>query len=416
MDSIHIDGGVSLKGQVKIQGSKNAVLPILSATLLVDGISLIHNCPKISDVYKMITLMKCLGSRIIWEENSLRIDNRNIKYSVLPKKEVTGMRSSILLAGSLLGRVGRVEIEYPGGCVIGKRPIDYHLQAFRKMGARIEELEDGFVASCSKLKGTIHELAFPSVGVTENVLLGAALADGITVIENAAKEPEIVALCEFLKGAGAKINGIGSNVLMIEGVSELRDCEYTAPSDRIVAGTYLLGGMITGGEIFLQNAPANHMQALLNLIEKMGGRCHVVPDGIYLQSDGRILPVPKIETTVYPGFPTDLQSPLMVVLAVADGASVLTENVFENRFHIVEPLENMGAHIHIRNNAAYITGVEELKGQIVSAQELRGGAALVVAGLRAKGTTIIKNCQYIERGYVNIGNDLRELGARVYSV
>ncbi len=416
MDSIHIDGGVSLKGQVKIQGSKNAVLPILSATLLVDGISLIHNCPKISDVYKMITLMKCVGSCIVWEGDSLRIDNRNIRYSVLPKEEVTGMRSSILLAGSLLGRVGRVEIEYPGGCVIGKRPIDYHLQAFRKMGAQIKEMEEGLIASCNQLIGAIHELAFPSVGVTENIILGSVLAKGMTIIENAAREPEIVALCKFLEASGAKIKGIGSSVLMIEGVAGLRSCEYRAPSDRIVAGTYLLGGMITGGEIFLQNAPTDHMQAVLRLIERMGGNYHVVSDGIYLQSDGRILPLSKVETTVYPGFPTDLQSPLMAVLAVADGESVLTENVFENRFHIVKPLESMGADIRIRNNVAYINGVEDLNGQIVYAQELRGGAALVVAGLKAKGTTIIKNCQYIERGYVNIGNDLRELGARVYSV
>ena len=416
MDSIHIDGGVSLKGQVKIQGSKNAVLPILSATLLIEGVSLIHNCPKISDVYKMLTLMKCLGSRILWEGNSLRIDNRNIKYSILPKKEVTGMRSSILLAGSMLARVGSVDIEYPGGCVIGKRPVDFHLQAFRKMGVQIAEKEQGFHAFCDRLKGTIQELSFPSVGVTENILLGAVLADGITIVENAAKEPEVVALCEFLKAAGAKINGIGSGVLMIEGVSKLRECQYEAPSDRIVAGTYLLAGMITGGDIFLEKAPANHLQALLDLLKRMGGQYHIMPDGIYLQASGNILPLPKVETAVYPGFPTDLQSPLMAVLSVAEGTSILTETVFENRFRIAQPLESMGAKIVIRNNSAYIEGVERLTGGTVYAEELRGGAALVIAGLKARGTTIIKNCQYIERGYVNIGNDLRELGARVYCV
>lgn len=416
MKSIHVDGGIFLNGEVEIQGSKNAVLPLLSATLLIHGTCVIYDCPKIADVYKMIHLMKCMGSKIHWLGNALWIDNRILREAVLPKREVAAMRSSILLTGSLLARFGKVSMEYPGGCVIGRRPVDMHINSLRMLGAKVQETGDGFQAVADQLIGAVIELPFPSVGVTENLLLASVTAQGMSIIENAAREPEIVALCEFLQLAGARIHGVGSSVLVIEGVEQLQECRFHAPKDRIVAGTYLLACMAAGGDIFLKGAPGKDMKEVLSCIEKMGGDLHIDEKGIFLHAEGHCKALPYVQTRVYPGFPTDLQSQLMAVLCCAEGNSIIAENIFENRFRIVDELNAMGAKITVRNQEAYIEGVEYLSGTSVKANELRGGAALVIAGLMAKGTTIVENVSYIERGYVNIGKDLRELGARIYCV
>lgn len=416
MDSIQIDGGIPLQGQVKIQGSKNAALPVLAATILVRGKSLIENCPKIADVFQMQALLSSLGCKTAWEGSSLKVDAADVNNSRMPSEEVKAMRSSLSLLGALLGRTREAILNFPGGCVIGARPIDIHLEALKQMGVVFEEKEDLLYAGTSMLRGTRIRLRFPSVGATENLLLAAVLAEGETCIENAAREPEIQTLCQFLKQAGARVEGVGTKTLRIRGVSRLEETRFKIPADRIVAGTYLTGCMLAGGSIFLKDAPAEQMGAVFLAAERMGVRLQASAEGVFVQAPVRLLSPGKLETAVYPGFPTDMQSPFLAAMAVAKGESVLTEVIFENRFRIAEPLEKMGAKLKVKGQTVYVKGVPKLTGAEVEAQELRGGAALVMAGLGAMGHTRVTGCGYIYRGYENIGRDLRELGARVYSV
>lgn len=411
MDSIHIYGGNFLKGETKIQGSKNAVLPILAASLLVRGVSVIKNCPRIADVYHMQNLLQELGCYVSWAGNTVTVNAAHVSDNRMSGESVTRMRSSIMLLGAMLGRLGEVAMAYPGGCVIGKRPIDIHLKALRGMGVEIEEQEQMFTARANGLKGMEYTLPFPSVGATENVILAAVLAEGVTVLSNAAREPEITALCEFLRAAGADIEGEGSDRLIIRGVKELWETGYTVPADRIVAGTYLIAAMAAGGSVFLEQAPAEHMEALLSVAEAMGSNVAATEEGIGIDTLRRLKAYPLLKTAVYDGFPTDLQSPVMAAMAVAEGDSIVEENIFENRFRIVHDLNRMGADVETVGNRAYIHGVTGLIGTDVEAEELRGGAALVVAGLAAQGKTVIKNRHFIERGYENICKDLRNLGA-----
>ncbi len=413
MDSIHIYGGNLLRGEIRVQGSKNAVLPILAATLLVRGTCVIRNCPRIADVYHMQNLLQELGCPVSWAGNTVTVNASKVSDNRMSGESVTRMRSSVMLLGAMLGRIGEAVMSYPGGCVIGRRPIDIHLAALRKMGVEITEEEQMFTARAVHLQGTEQKLPFPSVGATENVLLAAVLADGITVLENAAKEPEIVALCGFLTEAGADIEGIGSDRLVIRGVEELREAKYTVPADRIVAGTYVTAAMAAGGSIFLEEAPADQLGALLEAAEGMGCSVTINKEGIGIDSLRRLKPLPYLKTAVYDGFPTDLQSPMMVAMALAEGQGIIEESIFENRFRIVKELKKMGAEIETVKNKAYVHGVERLQGTMVDAEELRGGAALVVAGLAAEGRTVIRNRHFIERGYENICKDLRGLGADI---
>ena len=413
MDSIHIYGGNLLKGETRVQGSKNAVLPILAATLLIRGTCVIKNCPRIADVYHMQNLLQELGCMVHWAGSTVKVDAAQVNDNRMSGESVTRMRSSIMLLGAMLGRMGEAVMSYPGGCVIGKRPIDIHLLALRNMGVEITEEEQMFTARALHLQGTQLSLPFPSVGATENVLLAAVLAEGTTVLENAAKEPEIEALCGFLTMAGADISGTGSSRLVIRGVKELHEVKYTVPADRIVAGTYLTAAMAAGGSIFLEQAPAGHLAALFKAVKEMGGSITINKEGIGIDILHRLKSLPYLKTEVYDGFPTDLQSPMMAVMALAEGQSVIEENIFENRFRVVGDLGKMGADIEIVKNKAYIRGVEKLSGCTVEAEELRGGAALVVAGLAAEGRTVIKNRHFIERGYENICRDLRDLGADI---
>ena len=396
-----------------MQGSKNAVLPILAATLLVRGTCVIRNCPRIADVYHMQNLLQELGCPVSWAGNTVTVNASKVSDNRMSGESVTRMRSSVMLLGAMLGRIGEAVMSYPGGCVIGRRPIDIHLAALRKMGVEITEEEQMFTARAVHLQGTEQKLSFPSVGATENVLLAAVLADGITVLENAAKEPEIVALCGFLTEAGADIEGIGSDRLVIRGVEELREAKYTVPADRIVAGTYVTAAMAAGGSIFLEEAPADQLGALLEAAEGMGCSVTINKEGIGIDSLRRLKPLPYLKTAVYDGFPTDLQSPMMVAMALAEGQGIIEESIFENRFRIVKELKKMGAEIETVKNKAYVHGVERLQGTMVDAEELRGGAALVVAGLAAEGRTVIRNRHFIERGYENICKDLRGLGADI---
>ncbi len=413
LDSIYIYGGNFLRGETKIQGSKNAVLPILAASLLIKGTCVIKNCPRIADVCHMQNLLQELGCFVSWAGSTVTVNAFHVNDSRMNGESVTRMRSSIMLLGAVLGRLGEVTMAYPGGCVIGRRPIDIHLSALRDMGVEIKEQEQFFTAKSKRLLGAELELPFPSVGATENVILAAVTAEGTTVLKNAAREPEIEALCGFLKEAGADIAGVGSGRLTIKGVKTLHETKFTVPSDRIVAGTYLTAALAAGGSIFLENAPAQQMGALLAVAEEMGGCVTVNGEGIGLDVIHRLNAVPYLKTEVHPGFPTDLQSPLMAALCFAKGQSIIEEDIFENRFRIVGDLQRMGAEIKTVKNKAYINGVEMLKGTDVEAEELRGGAALVIAGLAAEGKTVVKNRHFIERGYENICKDLRNLGADI---
>ncbi|MCM1124416.1 MAG: UDP-N-acetylglucosamine 1-carboxyvinyltransferase [Eubacterium sp.] len=413
MDAVRIYGGNCLDGQTTIQGSKNASLPILAATLLINGTCEIENCPDISDVYHMLRLLKSLGCEAEREGTLVRVNTKGLSECDMPSDSVGVMRSSIMLLGALLARTGSVCMEYPGGCVIGRRPINLHLQSLRRMGVRIEEKENGFCAEAARLRGAVLTLPFVSVGVTENVILAAVLAEGETVIEPAAREPEIQALCGFLQHAGAQIEGVGSNRLVIRGVEKLHPVRYRVPADRIVAGTYLSACMCAGGRIFLRDAPVHHMESVLSRAVEMGAAVEYASDGILITGKDHECVCHKLTTGCYPAFPTDMQSPFMVVMAASGQGGRIEETVFENRFRIVPELCKMGADITIHGNTAYIGAGGRLHGAIVQAAELRGGAALVVAALSADGTSIVTNRHYIDRGYEDIVLSLRELGANV---
>ncbi|MDE5716859.1 MAG: UDP-N-acetylglucosamine 1-carboxyvinyltransferase [Lachnospiraceae bacterium] len=413
MDAVRIYGGNCLSGQTKIQGSKNASLPILAATLLIDGTCEIVNCPDISDVYHMLRLLESLGCRVCRRADVIRIDTCGVAECDMPADSVGVMRSSIMLLGALLARMGEVAMEYPGGCVIGKRPIDLHLQALRRMGVEITEESEGFCASAWRLHGAVHELPFVSVGVTENLILAAVLAEGETVIHPAAREPEIQALCEFLVSAGARISGAGTDRLVIRGVKKLCPVRFCVPADRIVAGTWLTACLCAGGRVFLEDAPCGQMESVLACAEKLGVRLSQSPEGLLVE--GRACKGLKkdLVTAVYPGFPTDLQSLFMAAIAFSGQDGRIVETVFENRFRIVPELLKMGADIRVQGNCACIRGNRPLHNTIVEAKELRGGAALVVAALAAEGTGIVTNRHYIDRGYEDITRSLRDLGAEI---
>ena len=413
MNAIQIYGGNCLHGQVGIQGSKNAVLPILSAALLIDGVCEIQNCPVISDVYHMLRLMESLCCVIDRNGHTVRVDASGVSRCDMPSDSVRVMRSSIMLLGSLLARTGSVSMQYPGGCVIGKRPIDLHLDGLRKMGVVIREREDGFDAETKGLTGAVHRLPFISVGATENLVLAAVLAKGESVIENAAQEPEIYALCDFLQKAGADIEGVGTKRLCIRGVEKLHEISYQVPADRIVAGTYLAACLCCGGEVFLKDAPCAQMKAVSAAAASMGAEIEESEAGLSVVCRERRVMPPGLVTECYPGFPTDLQSAFLAAMSLADGEGVLEETIFENRFRIVSQLQQMGAQICCQKNKVCVSGVKTLHGASLKAEELRGGAALVLAGCAAEGRSIIKNRHFIERGYEDICQDMRLLGADV---
>ena len=413
MDAVRIYGGNCLSGQTKIQGSKNASLPILAATLLIDGTCEITNCPDISDVYHMLRLLESLGCVVGRKADVIRIDTRGVAECDMPADSVGVMRSSIMLLGALLARMGEVAMEYPGGCVIGKRPIDQHLYTLRRMGVEITEGAEGFCARAGRLHGAVHELPFVSVGVTENLILAAVLAEGVTVIHPAAREPEIQALCDFLVSAGGKIEGAGTDRLVIEGVKKLHPVRFRVPADRIVAGTWLAACLCAGGCVFLEDAPCGQMESVLVCAEKLGARLHRLPEGLLVEGCACKGLKENLVTAVSPGFPTDLQSLFMAAIAFSGHDGRIEETVFENRFRIVPELRKMGADIRVEGNCACIRGGRKLCNTIVEAKELRGGAALVVAALAAEGTGIVTNRHFIDRGYEDIARSLRDLGAEI---
>lgn len=413
MAIILIDGGNELNGEVNIQGSKNAVLPILAATVLVNGISKLNHCPKILDVYHMIKILEAIGCLVEWEGSSIIVNTTTLNTSTVPEDLVKKMRSSIILMGALLGRTKTAIVTYPGGCSIGARPIDFHLHAFAKMNISLKE-EDGLIyCNTDGVIGTDIFLEFPSVGATENVILAAVLAKGKTVIFNAAKEPEIIELCNFLNAAGADIVGAGSDKIEIHGVDSLHDVEYTTASDRIVAGTYLAAVAGVGGEVVLRDINSSCLEGVILVLREIGSQITCGDDYIRISSHGRPKPIPIIRTMPFPGFPTDMQSQMMSVLMMATGTSKIVEDIFEGRFQNVKEQLKFGADIQIDGREATIRGVPEIYGSDVYASELRGGAALVIAGLMAKGITRIHNPIHIQRGYEDICRDLSNLGAEI---
>ena len=413
MECVEIRGGKPLSGQVEIQGSKNAVLPMLAGCVLHQGISRIEGCPKIQDVFDMIELLEALGCRVWWEQRCLAVDATRITGWRLPGQAASRMRSSILFLGALLGRVGRAMIPYPGGCVLGERPVDLHIGAMEALGARLEEGEDCILARAGQLKGCEMTLRFPSVGATENVILAAVLARGVTVIHNAAREPEIEELCLFLREKGAVIDTSHPGRIVIRGVERLQESRHVLAADRIVAGTYLLAAAVTDGCITLKGIPTRHMESFLRPLSRMGIRMEETTDGLLADCRGERKNIEFLQTMPYPGFPTDLQSPMMTLLSVTMGRSRIRENIFESRFKIAGQLEKMGARIRIEGKDAVIDGVRQLQGAVVGAQELRGAAALLLAGLNASETTRVWGCHFVNRGYENICQNLTGLGADI---
>lgn len=410
---IHICGGYPLCGECRIQGSKNAVLPILAAAVLVEGTVTLENCPRITDVACMLKLLMGIGCRVQQDGAVITVDAGCITGEELSDAYVSKMRSSVILMGSMLGRKRKVCISYPGGCIIGKRPIDLHLQAFSKMGMEFTEEKQRLRAYAPQLCGSEITLPFPSVGATENIILAAVLAEGETRIRGAAKEPEICSLCEFLCCAGADIVWEDTGTIRIQGVKKLHSVSFRIPPDRIVTGTYLLGCMAAGGEVCLKETRAQELMEVLSVITQMGGELNCQKNEIFLKAPVRAQAVPYLKTAVYPGYPTDLQSPLLAVLSLAAGESCIEEAIFEDRFRVACQLCKMGADIVIKKNLALIRGVKELKGAKVRAQELRGGGALALAALAAKGESLIENRHFIDRGYEDLERDLRCLGGRI---
>lgn len=400
-----------LRGETRVQRAKNAVLPMMACAVLTDEELEIAEAPRLTDVEDMATLLRGLGVRVERAGNGLRLCGADLKNGAAEDDAAERMRASVLLLGPLLARLGRARLRFPGGCAIGSRPIDLHIKGLRAMGARFSVREGCVEGAAEGLRGASVYLDFPSVGATENLLLAAALARGTTVIEGAAKEPEVADLVRLLRRMGAKIAGLGQSRLTVEGVPALHGARCTPMPDRIEAGTLLLCAAATGGDVLLRGAQAATLGAVIAKLQESGAQVH--SDRAGLRVRGGPLRGVDVETLVYPGFPTDLQAPMMALLCRAEGTSILTEHIFENRFLQVPQLRRMGASIAVRGRTAVIRGVETLHGARVAATDLRAGAALVLAGLTAEGRTEITDIAHIERGYVDLVGALRSLGAPI---
>lgn len=382
----------------------------MAAALLSTGTSVLRGCPRISDVYLMEKILKYLGAETWWEGQDLYLDCSHADGTMIPECYSGKMRSSVILMGAMLGRSKKAQTGYPGGCVIGKRPVDLHIQVLRRLGAAVVENGGTIRASCGKLRGAEMFFQKRSVGATEQGILAAVLAEGKTVLNGCACEPEIYWLCHYLTGMGAKIRIRENGCICIEGVEKLEAGDSCIPPDRIVAGTYLMAAAATRGEIILENPPLEEMDGILDVYRKMGGQCRRVGGKLIVNGKNTGFPLELLETEVYPGFPTDLQSPAMAVLATIPGVSRIREKIFEDRYKTASWLCKMGAQIQIRDGVAVIYGGQPLTGCTVEAEELRGGAALVIAALAAQGITRIRGCCFIERGYEHICEDLTALG------
>ena len=412
MSSYIIEGGKKLEGTTYVSGSKNASLPIMAASILNKGISKLYNVPNIHDTKMMIEILKELGCKVKKSGNKIVIDSSNVQKFEIPEELMREMRSSVIFAGSLLGRYKKAVFSYPGGCDIGARPIDLHLKGFEKLSINTQENFGKIICTSECIKGTEINLDFPSVGATENIILASVLAEGTTIIKNAAMEPEIEDLQNFLNRMGAKIKGAGTHVIKIDGVHRLKEVSYNIMPDRIEAGTLLCAVAVTGGKIELKNANSEHISPVLDKLEEAGCNIQIEKKSIKLSGPKRLKAV-DIKTMPYPGFPTDMQAIFGAILCTAHGTSTITENIFENRFKYIQELQRMGAKINIEGKTAIIKGVRKLHGAKVKATDLRGGASLVIAALATKGKTEIDDIKYILRGYENFDEKLHSIGANI---
>ena len=419
MERLVINGGNRLEGRVKISGAKNAGLPIIAATLLGEGQpSRLEEVPNLEDVHTISQVLEAMGIGAKFDENehALAIDATGLNCWEAPYELVRKMRASFLVMGPLLARLGHARISLPGGCAIGTRPIDLHLKGFEALGAKIE-IGHGFIDASAPngLKGARIYLDFPSVGATENIIMAAALAEGTTILENPAQEPEIIDLANFLNVMGAKVRGAGTNVIKIEGVDHLHGAVYTVIPDRIEAGTYMVAAAMTGGDVYIENAICEHLKPVIAKLKEAGAIIEEDVDVVRVRADKRLKAV-DIKTMPYPGFPTDMQAQFMAMLAVSEGVGMVTETVFENRFMHVDELKRMGATIKIDGRTSLVEGVESLTGCQVKATDLRAGAAMVLAGLVAEGTTYVGYIHHIDRGYDRLVEKLLALGADIKRV
>jgi UDP-N-acetylglucosamine 1-carboxyvinyltransferase len=415
LDKLVIRGGKRLKGVVEISGAKNAALPIIAASLLTSGLSVISRVPNLRDVHTVGRLIKHLGAEFSYEDKKAVINTRRIRILEAPYELVRTMRASVLVLGPLVARFGKAKVSLPGGCAIGARPINLHLMGLEKMGAKIE-LESGYVmAKAKRLKGASIYLDVPTVTGTENLMMAATLAKGRTILENAAREPEIVDLANALISMGAKIEGAGGSVIQIEGVEELRPLNYAVIPDRIEAGTFMTIAGITGGDIVIRGCRPEHLDAPIMKLKETGITFEHVKEGMRVIGPSR----PKaadVKTMVYPGFPTDMQAQFMALMSIAEGTSIINESIFENRFMHVAELRRMGANITVEGSAATVKGIKRLKGAPLMATDLRASASLVVAALAAEGETIIHRIYHLDRGYEKIEEKLPRIGAHIKRV
>lgn len=412
MSHITIHGTAPLQGEVTVQRAKNSVLPLLAAALLHEGCCRMERCPHLTDVAAAVEIMAHLGCRLHWEGDDLVVDATQVSRADIPPRLMSCFRSSVVFLGAILARCGEATLSYPGGCELGPRPIDLHLAALRTLGAEIEET-GGILRCRGKLRGCEILLPFPSVGATENAMLAATAAEGVTVISNAAREPEIVDLQDFLQKLGVSIHGAGTSTITIRGGATRHDCTHRPIPDRIVAATYLCAAAACGGDITLRDTDYRHLAPVTTALHQAGCRLHCREDSITLRSTGQLRSLPPVRTYPYPGFPTDAQPVLMAALLRARGATMFVENIFENRYRHAAELTRMGADIRLEGKVALVSGVERLYGGEVHATDLRGGAALTVAALQAEGTTTLYDIHHILRGYEDITRDLRALGADI---
>jgi len=417
LEKLVINGQTRLKGEVSISGAKNAAVAILPATLLIDGICTIDNLPNISDVKMSCTILESLGAKIIWNNpNEITIDTRNIDKVIASEELTRKFRASYYIIGSMLGRKGNITVGMPGGCKLGARPIDQHIKGFEALGAKVDVSQGKITAKASKLVGTSIYMDVVSVGATINVMLASVLAEGTTIIDNAAKEPHIVDVANFLNTMGADIRGAGTDMIKINGVKKLAgNATYSVVPDQIEAGTFMLAAAATRGNILIKNCITKHLESVTAKITEIGGQIEDYGDSIRVICNKRPSKT-TIKTMPYPGFPTDLQPQMGVVLSIADGTSRIFESIWESRFQYTDELNKMGANITAQGKSAFFEGVDKLYGAPVYSTDLRAGAALIIAGIVAKGTTEVYNLEHIDRGYENIEEKFRSLGARIERV
>lgn len=416
MDKYIISGGRRLEGGVRIQTAKNSVLPILAASVLTDEPVTVLNVPDITDVRNMVRILGCLGCRARYLGNDIIIDSSSADNCEIPRALAHELRSSVFLLGSVISRFRKAKIAYPGGCDIGLRPVDLHLTGLKRLGVEITESNGYINCVCDKLAGNEIMLDCPSVGATENIMLAAVKAEGVTTIKNAAREPEIEDLQNFLNSMGAKVSGAGTGTVVIEGVQKLGGSVYQPIADRIEAGTFLIAAAMCGGEVELSGVNAENLSSLLHKLRENGCKLRIKNDKINIKSDKRPVSVKSVETQPYPGFPTDLQAQMTALCCVCAGNSIIAENLFETRFKYVPELRKMGADITVIDRCAFVRGVEKLKGAAVVAHDLRGGAALVIAALAAEGDSEVLDISHIDRGYSGFEYKLSSLGAKIKRV